>query len=277
MKQTQGFGLVPLLIILALVLAGGGAYMYTQNVGPFAPKTSTNITASSTPTVPTTQPMPTPQPTPASAKSSLSATPTSGVAPLTVSFTNTAPTSNDLRMVFGDGSTFCKYSGEDLYTRDCWADIGSSVPFTHTYTKPGTYTAKVMRIASDGDGTLKTIGTVTITVTDGSTSATPTATIDQKSLTSVMSSSGPTITGSASGSSQVNVYLLSNSYTGSKDYATVSTLPLGTVSTASSNVSSGHWSASVGDGVHSIGPGTFQVLVYDGSSHKLLTSGTLSL
>ena len=102
-----------------------------------------------------------------------SASPTYGTAPLAVTFNwrGTRPSSVD----YGDGKTdeftYCLSTGVE-----CNPTSGS---FSHTYTSAGTYTAKlVKKLISAGtiypaEITYETLGTVTITVGNGSTTGAP--------------------------------------------------------------------------------------------------------
>jgi PKD repeat protein len=79
----------------------------------------------------------------------MTASPTTGSAPLTVSFTNQTGSTVD----FGDGANGCSVSTD---TQNCFIPTS----FTHTYTMPGTYTVTVGRLTPSG-----TLGTMTINVT----------------------------------------------------------------------------------------------------------------
>jgi PKD repeat protein len=92
----------------------------------------------------------------ASPQSNLAASPTSGPAPLVVTFTGSG--SGDFEGVmlleFGDGETDTSISTIRTFTR------------THTYTAPGSYTVRLKSGASGGQrpSAPTTVGTVTITV-----------------------------------------------------------------------------------------------------------------
>ena len=135
----------------------------------------------------------------------LSATPTSGAAPLTVTFVFPGSAGGDY-VGFGDGTDACSISGaaRDVEMGTCSAPSG--VPVTHTYTLPGTYHVSVSRNLPS-----TILGTATITVTGGSTSAAPSATILPGSLSAFSLASGgtPTIAGTASGVSNVHVVVTS--------------------------------------------------------------------
>ena len=100
-----------------------------------------------------------------SASATFSASPTSGRAPLTVTFSNLPVTAAEVDLDFGDGTP----QASDGFN-GCWP-VNGSVPnpctdpqpgtVTHTYTKPGTYTAIVTGEMSEGQ-----LGQVTITVTN---------------------------------------------------------------------------------------------------------------
>lgn len=93
------------------------------------------------------------------------ATPTSGPAPLTVTFIAPLSAGGDY-VYFGDGADGCSIPG---VTND--GMIGCSVPsgktFTHTYTKPGVYKATVSRLLPS-----TILATATITVTGNEASQT---------------------------------------------------------------------------------------------------------
>lgn len=106
------------------------------------------------------------------ATSGLSAFPTSGPAPLAVSFTATTPDANQYIIDFGDGSNSGPFQGASA---------------SHTYTAPGTYTATLSRYIACLYATpihcmiaVQNIGQATITVTtqtqnSGFTVTSPTA------------------------------------------------------------------------------------------------------
>ncbi|HEY4516584.1 MAG TPA: PKD domain-containing protein [Candidatus Paceibacterota bacterium] len=103
-----------------------------------------------------TTPPPPPQP-----NTTFSATPTSGAAPLTVTFRedHNSPTIgfSDLMFDYGDGSTPCRAN------ETCNKQL-----LTHTYIAPGTYTAKLTGMGENGRVVL---GTATITVGPSSPSS----------------------------------------------------------------------------------------------------------
>jgi PKD repeat protein len=114
------------------------------------------------------------------------ASPNSGAAPLstTVYASGLSNAGVFYQLNFGDGQT---------------ASTGGFTSVQHTYSAPGTYTATL----TDPQG--NQLGTQTITVTSGSTSATPTADIDQNSLTT--NSLTPTISGTATNLSSILLYV----------------------------------------------------------------------
>lgn len=85
----------------------------------------------------------------------LSATPTSGSAPLTVTFSNLPITAAEENLNFGDGKATSNGATGN------WPSGG----IVHTYTNPGTYTATLVGEMSQGQ-----MGSATITVTGSSTS-----------------------------------------------------------------------------------------------------------
>lgn len=118
----------------------------------------------------------------------ISASPTSGPAPLTVSFNASIGRTytKELQVSFGDGQNAIMNPGGcgPTPTSPCWLPN-----VNHTYTSPGTYTAILYGLSS---GSSTQLGKITITIV-GTTSVI----IDRSSL---FSSSGiPIITGTASG------------------------------------------------------------------------------
>ncbi len=92
---------------------------------------------------------------------SFSATPTSGSAPLTVTFKISTASAGGDNFDFGDGFNACSIQGAVMDEGGCTAPI--STPFTHTYTKPGTYKVTHSRSLPS-----TILGTSLITVTDNS-------------------------------------------------------------------------------------------------------------
>jgi PKD repeat protein len=89
---------------------------------------------------------------------SFSATPTTGAAPLTVSFKVPYRSAGGDYFSFGDGTTGCAVPGTtNDYMTGCGVPINTT--FTHTYTQPGTYKVIHSRL---GPSTI--LGTATITV-----------------------------------------------------------------------------------------------------------------
>ncbi len=162
---------------------------------------------------------------------------TSGAAPLQVQFTinNWDDVSNPI-VDFGDGT-----SGPPL--NFAIAASQDEDTLAHTYTAPGTYTAKF----EDASGNVLSIATITVT---GGNSTQPSATIDQSSLTTGFST--PTITGTATGISQVEIDL--------KGYSSIIAA-----------VSNGTWSAQLP--IYSAG--SYAIQVSNPNTGTVLTTGTL--
>ena len=134
--SKKGFGLVGLLIILGLVVAAGGVYLYVQNKTP-GPVTYSTLLKNSP----------------------FAASPSKGSVPLTVIFTyrGSAGLSDKEVVDFGDGSTG-KLGGDPSYS--CPPNAGCTAPayyVEHVYHSAGVYNA----VLSDTGAVL---GTVTITV-----------------------------------------------------------------------------------------------------------------
>src|SRR3989338_3932723 len=209
-----------------------------------------------------------------SSAATFSASPTSGAAPVIVTFSSeNAPTGYWYRVNFGDGQT---------------SEVEGRVSFIHTYITSGTYTASLERAGVECGNTTSlctfsavgTTNTVTITITPATTQ--PTATIDQSSLTPALGRP-TTITGTASSVASVYVYMPANTYTGSLDYASISSAARSESTTQHaiiaypypSIVTNGKWSAYFGG--HFTAEDPDRVLVYDATSHALLTTGTLAV
>ena len=126
----------------------------------------------------------------------LSVSPTSGAAPLTVTFT-APPSAGGDYVNFGDGTDGCSVPG---VTNDgmTGCSVPTDRPITHTYSQPGTYHIIVSRLLPS-----TVLGTATITVT-GQTSTIPTGTIDQSSLTA-NANAAYTLSGTATGVASVKV------------------------------------------------------------------------
>jgi peptidoglycan hydrolase-like protein with peptidoglycan-binding domain len=92
-----------------------------------------------------------------------SANPQTGIAPLTVQFTSTAPQGSDLGSVvsFGDGAT-----GTLMFAPVC-SSCNALAVVSHTYTAPGTYTATLV----DSSGATLNSTTVLVDSTQNATSA----------------------------------------------------------------------------------------------------------
>lgn len=147
MKNTyRGFIVPLLLVIIALMLVGGGAYVYTQKKVA-SPTTSGNIElpqATSTETAVNNNPVVTTKTTTKSAPVVLSVSPVSGQAPLTVTAT----------FLFGlcDGYGYYLKWGDGTYKSVASNSYGAAcnpvppatmVSQTHTYAQPGTYSVSL--------------------------------------------------------------------------------------------------------------------------------------
>ena len=144
-------------------------------------------------------------PVPQPSNTSFTASPTSGAAPMTVTFTTSGAKAENGTVNFGDGNSEQLLNLLGNSTSNTKGYCGSAPDFfcsvSHTYASASTYTAAL----KDSSGDI--LATQTITVT-GSNSAQPSATIDQSSLTT--SSLTPTITGTAIGLTHVDVYIGQN-------------------------------------------------------------------
>ncbi len=133
MKKQRGF-IIPLSVaIIAILIIGGGLYIYNQN------KSSTNNYLNVSTTTPSTnvQNLNDGRQNASTTKEGLfSVVPKSGSIPLTVQFTNTIPSTGDTSIDYGDG-TSCSTANPDG-SRTCSL-------YTHTYSKEGTYTAILYR------------------------------------------------------------------------------------------------------------------------------------
>jgi hypothetical protein len=151
---------------------------------------------------------------------------------------------------------------------DTTATSGGFLSVSHTYSSAGTYTAAL----SDPNG--NQLGSATITVTgSGSISNTPTATIDSSSLIQTGLASFH-VTGSATNTGAVNVFLMRalpggdlnyNEVVGGKEYSYQS---------LSNPVENDRWSAAFNISNSDV-TGFFKVLVYDTASETYLGQGTL--
>ena len=135
-KLQKGFAVVPVIIILALLIIGGGAYIVIRQ------KSSTQATSENkTQTPPATSdqnqiPVPNDKETITYTSATLTATPTTGVAPLTVNFEGQikVPSNQSGRAIifFGDSVSDVMFrSGPDFF----------SEKWTHTFAKAGEYDA----------------------------------------------------------------------------------------------------------------------------------------
>jgi PKD repeat protein len=93
---------------------------------------------------------------------SFSASPTSGTAPLTTTFTIPFPGNTTFYLDYGDNSVYtaCSASQDGYNTAAC-----NPGTLTHTYSSPGTYTANLHKHIGGPSGPDQLVGTVTITVT----------------------------------------------------------------------------------------------------------------
>jgi len=162
MQNQRGFigvGFLIAILIGVAVLGGGAYYVVNQQ----APSQTAKENFDSVQTLPTTnnqtqQIQPTTK-TPAQTQTSLSetfaATPTSGTAPLTVRFTQTALDDWRAYIDYGDG-TGCGTERPN--------DSENCSKFTHTYTVPGTYVATLKSLTGTDGASRPPFGPVTITV-----------------------------------------------------------------------------------------------------------------
>ncbi|MDB5237752.1 MAG: hypothetical protein JWM46_22 [Candidatus Kaiserbacteria bacterium] len=155
--NQKGFSVLPLLSILALIaVLGGGFWMVKQNIaqtGPAIDELPTLQTNTSTQTSVQVS-----AETASQAVQTFSSTPSSGNAPLRVTFNGFSfSTLIGAYVDFGDGSkAFCSEG-------DCPIE-----PLQYTYTSPGTYTATLSKMTN---GNLHKIASATITVTGATTSS----------------------------------------------------------------------------------------------------------
>lgn len=147
MKNQKGFIVPLLLVVIAFLLLGGGAYIFTQNKEA-SPVVSGNVElpqATSTEQTTTVQTV------------SFTASPTSGSVPLTVYFSsnwfgNMSP--QGLSINYGDGETDYLCNPGELCPRQ----------IAHIYKKAGTFTTTLMSGPVGSQG--KTVGSMAVTVTD---------------------------------------------------------------------------------------------------------------
>jgi PKD repeat protein len=176
MKNFQKGFVVPLLLtIIALLIIDGGVYFYRQRNQSSTIELNETATTTETTNQTTTQ----------EKQSTLvfSATPTSGVAPLTVTFSGTISTANpssddglglgvdEPYIDFGDaqegdapstGEVSCSSTPHDV-TNYVYPTSCTFSPISHTYQLPGTYTV-VLHLGVQ-KGTDIILGTTTIVVT----------------------------------------------------------------------------------------------------------------
>ena len=199
------------------------------------------------------------------------ATPTTGAAPLAVMF-NSQFVGAGHAIDFGDGHSMTE-NDNCLRDQNC-RPIPIHVQDTHTYASPGTYTAKLL-----DDSQQNILGTVTITVTGGSTLNVSSATIDQNNVTP--SAGSFSITGSIHNSTGLSVFISTargDAISYSVDYSTMlaQSQREGVYQASATSVANGRWSASFA--WSSIpGPTAIGVYVYDSTTHALLTRGTLTI
>lgn len=175
MKNTQRGFIVPLLLlVIAFLLVGGGAYIFTQKKEA-SPVVSGNVSLpQATSTKQTNQSAGDSNKAPTI--SSFTVSPASGSAPFNVTFT-AAPSPGAESINYGDGSEECwmpNYDGETVCNM-----------LSHTYSSPGTYTATLSRHLPTA-----VLGTVTITVTGNDVAQCPTYE-SKPIITSIVPSSGP--------------------------------------------------------------------------------------
>lgn len=144
MKSPHGFAWFPLLAAIAIVFGiSGGTYWYVhQKAAPQSQDTKIDCAAMHLPPDCNLGAKEIPRQT--SPRAALSASPSSGPAPLTVNFSGYAPLFGDsyLDLAYGDGEdnleavnvSACIDSGD---TDNC------HVAASHTYKNPGTYIAKI--------------------------------------------------------------------------------------------------------------------------------------
>ncbi len=216
----------------------------------------------------------------------LSATPSSGATPLSVDFGGwTASNEGNYSLDFGDGT------GSGL-GGDCGNSTNGTLGMcgiSHTYTTPGTYIARLtqgVKACNGGGGDAcvvpsgtPTVSSVALTVTSGSTSNAPFATIDQNNVTPRAGSFS--ITGSIHNSTGLSVFILTAqggaiNFNYHTDYNTTlaQSQRAGVYQASTTSVANGRWSASFAwSSVPE--PTTIGVLVYDSTTHALLTKGAL--
>jgi hypothetical protein len=211
----------------------------------------------------------------------LSATPTSGSAPLTVTFSGGGTGGNPANgpfINFGDGSTNVQMGCISISAGGACA---GSYTATHTYTSTGVFTAQVLSQATGG-----AIGTATVTVFSGQKGSSPSATIDQSSLNTGTAS--PTITGTASNTVAMCMWVYKSGVTPVQNTANLTSGAnlAGQACTPAAydgqeavmSISNGHWSISFPQNYFQ--SGTYNVAIYNESQTNfgnLLASGTLTV
>ena len=190
----------------------------------------------------------------ATSRGALSAVPSSGKAPLDVTFTATVASSyfGGANIDFGDGTPevqACPPGGT------C-TDVGTK----HTYspTSAGSFKASLVGI---GQNSRTLLGTAYVVITSGSTTA-PWAIIDPRSLTSTLEN--PTISGTAKNTHNDLVSFSLSNTAGDSIY-----------DSGALDVVSGKWSGKV---AIDLAPGSYTVKVLDGDNKgpgTVLTTGTL--
>lgn len=250
----------------------------------------TNMPVPTTQPQPPFQPQPTPQPLPPQpilvpqppTNSGFSVSPTSGASPLAVTFSSTHVTSGvgggGYEIDFGDGSSaepllMCGPDGSGMPT------CGASITIQHTYASAGSYTTALRTFPPSTTLTYNSphtvIATQTITVTGSSIAGTPSATIDQSSLSS--SSILPTLSGTAVNTNAVAVVL-------SNGPVTANTASNFLASSKSIPVINGHWSVTLENGTEgnwnmaggTLNSGSYNVSVFsENGNGTVIASGIL--
>jgi PKD repeat protein len=187
MKNQRGSAAIWAIVVLVIIVIAGAAYWYwmqssvqptsSTSVAPITQQTTMVTTSTTNPTSQTqTTSNQSTQTTSTQTGSAFSATPTSGTAPLTVTFNGVLSTSNpsasgglgvdEPYITFGDNGQ----SGDPVFCANIPSNVTNYVyptsctfpSVSHTYTSPGTYTG-VLHLGEQ-KGTQTTLGTVTITV-----------------------------------------------------------------------------------------------------------------
>ena len=295
MKNQRGSTTIWIIVMLVAVITAGAMYWYwAQNSDqptsviseaptvPTEQTTQQNVSATQSPTADRPS-----QPNPSSAATTSSrnynifkASPTSGSAPLMVTFTYSfdanamGAASDQFLMDFGDGMQGANSTG------------------THTYTSAGTYIATISFKNSvegpssyvplkDSSGNLLS---QTITVTNSSTRSS--ASIDRDSL---ISSTTPKLSGSVSGTSHIIVAIWPGKLDPSQMTPSVNNEPFWSSNTEIRDpevqVANGRWYTSIGNSeVAGLGApipyfpnGIYTISVSDYSTSQILTSAQLEV